>query len=477
MNLMPASAHFRANPKLVHVLGENGTSSEKSLTEFNRRGSFLKNRTLHRLRRCVLLALLAATCLTSHAAVDFYSPDANHIWNRLYSGLFVRTSGSAVFDDLMDPCFLRETQQFLSGEANTAAIALLREFVENRDALGQESPLQRAVMQRDLLGMFHWVQRSDPTPETGKLAEALVRAIRHVALTTDELHKLPDNYAVAVGLPGAFTDFDEAQPRRAFLPKDLLADDGAWLALEPRHDRPLAAPVHFQMFSDRSAFDLHFRHPGGRAAGEKYLDELAAFPNPLLDEKPEDAVGQERSNRWLNPKTPQFPPGTMWALVRRAILVDTQGNLVVSPLVESMEVRVYRALADIATKPDAQAFFEWELSRRLLLGKGGFHLMEGRDLMLSPFFSGAEGTLKAYAKLEPARPLVCSACHSAPGIHSVNSRTLRFFTGNLDFEFKADPTRPSEFRATTHQRLAEATVKVANKQASWQQFRRLWDGK
>ena len=164
----------------------------------------------------------------------------------------------------------------------------------------------------------------------------------------------------------------------------------------------------------------------------------------------------------------------MWALVRRAILVDTQGNLVVSPLVESMEVRVYRALADIATKPDAQTFFEWELSRRLLLGKGGFHLMEGRDLMLSPFFSGA-GTLESYAK-QTSQPLVCFACHSAPGVHSVNSRTLRFFSGDLDFEPKASPTRPAEFRATTRKRLAEVTAEVATKRGSWQHFRRLWDG-
>lgn len=428
-------------------------------------------------RLLLIIAVTAASCLNSRAAVDFYSPDANHIWNRLYSCLFVRTSGSAAFDDLMDPTFLHETQQFLSGEANTAAIALLREFVENRDALGQESPLQRAVMQRDLLGMLHWVQSSDPTPETGKLAEALVRAIRHVALTSDELRKLPDNYAIAVGLPGAFTDFDEAQPGRAFLPKDLQSDDGAWLALEPRHDRPLAAPLHFLIFSDRSAFDLHFRHPGGLAAGEKYLDELAALPNPLLDEKPEDAIEHtDVRGRWPNPKTPQFPPGSMWALVRRAILVDTQGNLVVSALVESVEVRVYRAIADIRADANAQTFFEWELSRRLLLGKGGFHLMEGRDLMLSPFFSSA-GTLKAYAKLEPYVPLNCAACHPTPGIHSVNSRSLLFTPRDLDFDPKANPTRPAEFRATTRQRLAEVTVKVANKQASWQEFRRLWDGK
>ena len=61
--------------------------------------------------------------------------------------------------------------------------------------------------------------------------------------------------------------------------------------------------------------------------------------------------------------------------------------------------------------------------------------------------------------------------------HSVQSRTLLFSSGALDFEPKANPTRPAEFRATTHKRLDEVTVKVATKQASWQEFRRLWDAK
>ena len=435
--------------------------------------------------KTVLLIALLAARLTSHAAVDFYSPNSDHLWNRLYSGLFVRTSGGVVFEDLMDPQFYHDGVHFRSGESNAAAVAMLREFAENRGAPGQVTPLQRAVMQRDLLAMFHWVRQAvqgqrEFTPEERNLAEALVRAIRHVALTADEIHKLPDNYAAAAGAPGAITAFDEAEPGRAFLPKDLLADDGAWLALEPRRDRPLAAPVHFAIFSDRSSFDLHFRHPGGREAGEKYLDELAAMPHPFLSEKPNEPISQTRSESkkggWLNPATPQFPPGTMWALVRRAILVDAQGNLLVSPLIESVELRVYRALADFNPEQTeaAQTFFEWELSRRLLFGKGGFHLVDGRDLLLSPFF-GDPDKLESFTKQRAGEPLICFACHSAPGIHSVNSRTLLFSSGELDFEPKPEPDRPAEFRPVTRKRLAEAAVEVANKRPGWQQFRRMWD--
>jgi hypothetical protein len=89
------------------------------------------------------------------------------------------------------------------------------------------------------------------------LIKALVSAIRHVSLTTDEIHKLPDNYAIAAGMPGAHTSLDPAKPERAFLPKDLPDDGGEWLALEPRNDQPLAAPMHFVAFAAKSAFDLH----------------------------------------------------------------------------------------------------------------------------------------------------------------------------------------------------------------------------
>ncbi len=429
----------------------------------------------------IFLFLLCATC---HGAVDFYSPDANHLWNRLYSRLFVRTGSGVVLDDLMDPSFVRDSPNFREGEVNAAAVGLLREFAGNRETLGQMSPLQRAVMQRDLLSLFHLVPRAvesrrEMNPEERNLCAALVQSIRHIAVTADEIRELPDNYAVAAGLPGAFTSFDEANPGRAFLPKDLLDDDGAWLALEPRHDRRLTAPVHFQLFGNISSFDLHFRHPGGREAGKKYLDELAAFPNPFLAEKPKDLVSESLARSqggWLNPETPQFPVGAMWALVRRAILVDAQGNPVVSPLVESVEVRVYRALADFGPKhpSEVQTFFEWELSRRLLLRKGGFHLMDGRELGFSPFFGQS---LENFSKQNPGDPLICFACHSAPGIHSVNSRTLRFGGADLDFNPKLAIERPAEFRAVSRKHLAEVTEEVASKALGWQLFRRLWDGK
>ena len=109
--------------------------------------------------KSVLLILLLTARVTSQATVDFYSSKPDHLWNRLYSGLFVRTGGGAVFDDLMDPMFVQDAKDFRTGESNAAATALLREFADNREALAQMTPLRRAMMQRDLLAMFHLVPR------------------------------------------------------------------------------------------------------------------------------------------------------------------------------------------------------------------------------------------------------------------------------------------------------------------------------
>ena len=438
------------------------------------------------LRIAVLLILLTVTRGTSRAVVDIYSPDGNHLWNRLHAALIVREKEGEVLDDLIDPPFWHGTRHLLSGESNTHAVALLREFVENGDVLGQMTPLQHAVMQRDLLAMFHWAIGNrdlpeDFTPEQRNLAKGLVRAIQHVALTAGEIRALPDNYAVASALPGALTAFDEAEPARAFLPKGLLDDDGEWLALDVPKYRTITAPAHFSVFRARSSFELRFRHPGGREAGEKYLEDLAAMPAPLVFEKPAKPIPTfgDSDKEWPNPETPQFPVGTMWALVRRAQLADAQGNLVASPIIESVEVRVYRTMESVVSNMDAQTFFEWELSRRLLLGKGGFHRTTPAVARFGQFLPAMNNSEEdaMTRKLDPAQPLLCFACHQAPGIHSVLTRA--FILGDISDDLLGidparDRTRLPEFRVVPGRHLSEASVKLAARQPNWQMLRRMW---
>lgn len=265
------------------------------------------------------------------------------------------------------------------------------------------------------------------------MSAALARAIRHVALTYGEIQKLPDNYAAAVATPGAVTAFDAANPA-PFLPKDLMADDGPWIGIAPTGDDGMAATVHFKTFKGRSVFEVRMRHPEGRAAGEAYLKKLAAFPNPLVEVKPERESGTaDTRGPWVNPETPQFPPGTMWALVRREMLADPAGQPVASPLVESVQIRVYRTLE--RQPANAQTFFEWETRHALLLGKGGFHLTTAEDLWYAHF---------PHLYEPPQRPrengLNCYQCHGGEGIHSLGIR-VRLFEEQL--------RRPPDFRPVT----------------------------
>ena len=187
----------------------------------------------------------------------------------------------------------------------------------------------------------------------------------------------------------------------------------------------------------------------------------------------------DSDKEWPNPETPQFPVGTMWALVRRALLADAQGNLVASPIIESVEVRVYRTMESVVSNMDAQTFFEWELSRRLLLGKGGFHRTTPADARFGQFLPAMNNSEEdaMTRKLDPAQPLLCFACHQAPGIHSVLTRA--FILGDISDDLLGidparDRTRLPEFRVVPGRHLSEASVKLAARQPNWQMLRRMW---
>jgi hypothetical protein len=66
---------------------------------------------------------------------------------------------------------------------------------------------------------------------------------------------------------------------------------------------------------------------------------------------------------------PQLTVGTQVALVRQALLIDTDGEVVPSHLTESVQLRVYRK---ISLDFDAQSPFEWTMTRaRLFAGQFG----------------------------------------------------------------------------------------------------------
>src|SRR4029079_3128799 len=122
-------------------------------------------------------------------------------------------------------------------------------------------------------------------------------------------------------------------------------------------------PLHDQGFGCRSVFLVLLHFPEGRKAALEYLAKLRNFQNPWKDMN-------ERQPE-LNPELPQFPAGTDVALVRRAILIDDQGKLVATRLVESIQLRHFRKVpGPTDTRAERteqnQDVYEFQLSRKKL---------------------------------------------------------------------------------------------------------------
>ena len=61
---------------------------------------------------------------------------------------------------------------------------------------------------------------------------------------------------------------------------------------------------------------------------------------------------------------------------------------------------------------------------------------------------------------------LCLRCHSAPGIHSIKSRSGLFHNGIL--------SSPPAFQPSSRARLDAATTEVAAKFPGWMELRKLW---
>ncbi|HEX9425145.1 MAG TPA: hypothetical protein VF899_18025 [Pyrinomonadaceae bacterium] len=182
------------------------------------------------------------------------------------------------------------------------------------------------------------------------------------------------------------------QPDRhetAFLPPELLQPGGSWILIGDTNGR-LAAPVHMRSspFGGRPTFLVLVRLPEGREVTNAYLQRLREFSQPWV-------FNTDRSRDFepliANPDLPQFTAGTQLALVRRIMLIDNQGNLTPTRMVESVQIRVYRSIPKGAEiRPlEARATqdgFEFRLSRRKLFGgeAGGLRavLRGEKDFML-----------------------------------------------------------------------------------------------
>jgi len=128
-----------------------------------------------------------------------------------------------------------------------AALVCLDEFPAAHAESDIEDPLKRAILRHVLWAVFDWAAEGhdrSSARERRELCARLAELIRRLALTTEKIRPLPDDYAAAVAawqLPAAC---DLAHPQQAFLPAGLFRRDGPRVSLSAHTQEP-AAIVRF----------------------------------------------------------------------------------------------------------------------------------------------------------------------------------------------------------------------------------------
>jgi hypothetical protein len=387
-----------------------------------------------------------------HAAL--FNPDPEHVSNRLYRQIHIRSSSDGEeygFEDL-DPLLWRETKYLLGGDSNKKALDLLDEFLRTGAERQIRDPVRRAILQRDLWAVFDWASSSS-------LAEKLGAVIWRLSLSPTEIDALPDTYAIAIRGKSFPAAYDAAQPNQAFLPPDLFDANGPWVCVGAS-DQQLAAPGHEYESSGRSLFLVFVRLPGGRQATRAYLKQLASLDIPLMIEDP---AGRLPLRSW-NPAVPQFPAYTEFALVRRMVLPDQSHNLVLTPVTESIQIRHYRdippgTLRFQAESRRSQSVSEIKLDRAKLFedGHSGLLGVTPDEREFPVFMTHGEDPFEEnhMAWLPVASLDTCTDCHLGPGIQSMMSFS---------------------FRGGRNPRLAEITpADEARKGITWKQTQRNWE--
>ncbi len=370
-----------------------------------------------------ILSLLVVCLLGASAARSadlLFDPDPSHTWNVLFAALHAEPAQLPSPDD---PARVRAFFS-VSGNEYDTVIGQLDTFLSSNAHKAITSPVKRAILQSALWALFDQV--SDPNADDqvnrNAIARRCARIIRRLALSETELAHLPDVFAISTRAREFAAAYDPEHPDLAYLPPDLFDSSGPWVMMAGSDWQQPAAIRHVEFTQGRSVFYVLVRLPEGRAATLAYLRKLADFPRPFVWNESYAPFPSARPPVVPNPELPQFPAGTQVALVRRMLLTDDAGKLVVTPIVESVQMRVYR-VDPMSAQPgeDNQDFFDLRLDPRdLFAGKSGLRRHEPGEREASIRF--------------PRRSMFevgfqsggCRGCHGEVGVLSLQTYARRF---------------------------------------------------
>lgn len=350
------------------------------------------------------------------------------------------------------------------------------------------TPMQRAVLQHHLWCIFDWTtipaDQNPVTPlefnavesrvssdELFRLQKMLASAIRRLALPHQEILRLPSPLNSTVAAQVYSADVDKSDAMKPYLPTDIIDSDGPWVCLH-KPDYAVPATLHAEAVDFRSAFLILLRLPGGRQKTIEYLAELNAFQQPFVPGKQEPFVsiaGHQdlfRLDLHANPRTPNFPAGTQVALVKQALLIDESGKPVLSPLIQSIQLRTYLNVS-IDARLNNPALGPSQAVAEFVLQPG--QMMQGNTPMRA-VVSGEMRHTNTFVHSDPIenprtnnrapapRLRSCVACHSSSGVHSINARHELF---------QRKSVLPPRLAASTPAAVGTATIIAKRRTYSW----------
>jgi hypothetical protein len=402
------------------------------------------------LASCFVVVFVIATSVGlaadgSDARRGIYSTDPDHLWNRIHGALMVRTGpdGKDHGHDRLEPLLWNESRYLIEGTSGERAVTVLEEFDRDQGELLIDDCSKRAMLQRDLWLVSNWL--SGVEHSSRRLEAALDKAIYRLALSAQQIANLPDNYSLAVASRKFADRFNPNQPEAPFLPPDLFRKDGPWVGIGPA-EGPVA-PLHLRdegtnRFGN-SVFLIFLKLPGGRQQALDFLRQLARLDSLLVPNT--DEKTQRVAPFLPHPEFPSWPKGTEVALVRRALLINSELRIAASPLTESVQIRVITSKTPALTndvlqqarsrRPSAewQTSFEFQLRRVDLFGEvaGGLRdVSRDRDFKTGfnshPWDEFDRKPTAGQKFLERSQPFAnnrasCTTCHAFPGSFSFNS--------------------------------------------------------
>jgi hypothetical protein len=329
-------------------------------------------------------------------------------------------------------------------------LALLDELLKADVEQAVPNVRDRALLQHDLWSVFDWTTKTDRAedlPARIELRRKLAIAIQKLALSSQQIAALPSNLIGAAGDDGPPNVFDKTS---------------RWTSIGIPGATPVAE-AHLKNLGGRSAFGIFISIPEGRKAAIKYLERLAEAPYPPARTAANGAAPNEF-------EPPQFSAGTKVALLRQMLLIDNDGQLVGSPIVEELQVRKFVTLA-----PKDVQFQEFSLDREDYIAEPAKALRAVGPEETEPlvflskeidFFELPRNPESAEHRPQPPILKSCFGCHREPGVLSMNSFTRAF---------SAVPANNPKLADLSLSREATLAIDWKKSQASWGMLRGYWE--